>query len=243
MASSTTLPLVGHNRVSFDPGVKARGSSILSEIHYLAEDRKVLAFRIPENIERIVYEPEDDFYDLTLIEVKMLYKQLRKQRRELEEKPLLTKAKREELVKEKSETHSLTVIRVEFPDRTVIQAVFAPHEKVKDVEDLVSQYIRIPTPFSLFIAPPKEILDSEKTLLEYNLVPTGKLFYKIHEGEHPKSTAYLKEDVLRGLTTHEAACHAAALCRSSIPSVESLPTETSASKDCSTDSSTSPSQC
>lgn len=231
-SSSTMLPLAEHhNHVSFHPGVKARGPSILSDIHYLAEDRKVVAFRVPENLTRLSYEPEDEFYNLTLVEVKMLYRELQKNRKFLEDQPLMTKAQRDEIKKEKQARHTVTVIRVEFPDRTVLQAVFTPDEKVKDVIDLVSQYIRIPASFSLFIAPPKEILDPNKTLLECNLVPTGKLFYKLNEGEHPKSTAYLKEDVLRGLTSHEAACHAAALSRSRIPSVESMQSESTTSKD------------
>lgn len=87
----------------------------------------------------------DEFFDLTVKDAKTLLKDLKRRRREIEEQPLQTKEYRE-LEKDKKVLRNLnqykrSVIRVQFPDRTVLQGTFKPIETVQIVQDFVKEYL------------------------------------------------------------------------------------------------------
>lgn len=93
-------------------------------------------------------EESDDFYDLTINDAKILLKQAKQLCAELEEAPLMTAAQRE-LEKDKKvltllHQYKKSVLRIKFPDRTVLQGTFSPIETISDVEKFVAEYLEDP---------------------------------------------------------------------------------------------------
>lgn len=96
----------------------------------------------------IVEEIPDDFYELTVSDAKLLLRDARQLCADLENAPLMTSAQRE-LEKNKKilsllNQYKKTVLRIKFPDRTVLQGTFSTVEKVSDVEKFVASYLENP---------------------------------------------------------------------------------------------------
>lgn len=87
----------------------------------------------------------DDFFDLTIDDAKKLLRDVRKQMHGMDNSPLLTSNLRnlEESKKQLRQInrYKKTIIRVQFPDRTVLQGTFAPNDTVKNVLDFVRDYL------------------------------------------------------------------------------------------------------
>lgn len=88
----------------------------------------------------------DSFFDLTVNDVRSLLRDLKKQREGLDDAPLLT-AKLRELeesnhVLNKMGRYKKAVIRIQFPERMVLQGIFNPTEQIKDVQDFVRTYLK-----------------------------------------------------------------------------------------------------
>lgn len=84
----------------------------------------------------------------------------RRQQQKEDSMQFKTKAKRELESLQKQRMYKRTTIRVYFPDRTVLQAYFAPRETIQDVINMVRSSLRTEFkeyPFYLFSAPPKEM--------------------------------------------------------------------------------------
>uniref|UniRef100_A0A8C8XLZ8 ASPSCR1 tether for SLC2A4, UBX domain containing n=1 Tax=Panthera leo TaxID=9689 RepID=A0A8C8XLZ8_PANLE len=73
-------------------------------------------------------ELPDDFFEVTVDDVRRRLAQLRSERKRLEEAPLVTKAFREAQKREKLERYPKVVLRVLFPDRYILQGFFRPNE-------------------------------------------------------------------------------------------------------------------
>ncbi|XP_022236819.1 tether containing UBX domain for GLUT4-like, partial [Limulus polyphemus] len=71
----------------------------------------------------------DESYELTVEDVRYLLKDLKKQRQQLEERQLETKSMREALQMDRALRYKQTVIRIQFPDRLVLQCRFPSVEK------------------------------------------------------------------------------------------------------------------
>jgi len=189
---------------------------------------KALVFRLPDELTESV-EVDDTFFDLTLEEAKKLYTELQRKRAELENKPLVTGTLKEQ---EKTERlsqilhkHKTAVIRVQFPDRTVLQGAFAPLESVQTVLDFIKPFIRYSNAkYYIFTSPPKVVLAPEKKLMDVGCVPCAKVYFGFREPA-PKVTdnKYLKDDVLSTCTTLAEANAVAAHARKSL--VEPEPSE------------------
>nr|XP_060501082.1 tether containing UBX domain for GLUT4 isoform X2 [Panthera onca]XP_060501083.1 tether containing UBX domain for GLUT4 isoform X2 [Panthera onca] len=111
-------------------------------------------------------ELPDDFFEVTVDDVRRRLAQLRSERKRLEEAPLVTKAFREAQKREKLERYPKVVLRVLFPDRYILQGFFRPNETVGDLRDFVRSHLGNPElPFYLFITPPKTILDDHRLTL------------------------------------------------------------------------------
>lgn len=87
----------------------------------------------------------DEFFDLTIQDARKLFRDLKSKRAEYEENPLLTSALRK-LEEDKKVLRHLnqykkSVIRVQFPDRTVLQGTFKPLETIEVVMDFVREYL------------------------------------------------------------------------------------------------------
>uniref|UniRef100_A0A8D0GP51 ASPSCR1 tether for SLC2A4, UBX domain containing n=1 Tax=Sphenodon punctatus TaxID=8508 RepID=A0A8D0GP51_SPHPU len=117
-------------------------------------------------------EPQDlpdDFFEVTVDDVRKRLIQLQSERQRLEEAPLMTKTLREAQMKEKLERYPKVVLRVHFPDRHVLQGFFCPTETGKNMSAFVSQLALL----HLVIAPPRTILSDESlTLFQVRAAPS-----------------------------------------------------------------------
>ncbi|XP_028031112.1 tether containing UBX domain for GLUT4 [Bombyx mandarina] len=185
-----------------------RRLKIEEEVNFLGT-QKAIVFTQPEIIENDLEDLPDDFYELTIEEVRKLYKDLQQQRLKLENTPLMTSTKREEVEKETSETVKLNkyknaVVRIQFPDHMILQGIFAPTDTIEDVTNFLKEHLAHPEkPFHIFTTPLKETLEPKMTLLEARFVPCVHMHFKWLE-ESPDSL-YLKKEIYSNTTTSDAA--------------------------------------
>ncbi|ERE67859.1 tether containing UBX domain for GLUT4-like isoform 1 [Cricetulus griseus] len=89
-------------------------------------------------------EVPDEFFEVTVDDVRRRLAQLKSERKRLEEAPLVTKAFREAQMKEKLERYPKVALRVLFPDRYILQGFFRPSETVGDLRDFVRSHLGNP---------------------------------------------------------------------------------------------------
>uniref|UniRef100_A0A8C4RCF2 UBX domain-containing protein n=1 Tax=Eptatretus burgeri TaxID=7764 RepID=A0A8C4RCF2_EPTBU len=110
----------------------------------------------------------DEFFEVTVDDVRKRYSELKKARIQLEEAPLLTSEMRERQKHERLKRYSQVAVRVNFPDRFVLQGFFRPQETVRDLQEFVETHLEEPgLPFYLYTAPPRQLMiDTSQTLYE-----------------------------------------------------------------------------
>lgn len=90
----------------------------------------------------------DDFYDLTVDDAKILLRDTKRQREELEDAPLMTSAQRQlehdQIILYQLHKYRKTIIRVHFPDGLVLQGIFGPLETVQDIQNFVNNHLDNP---------------------------------------------------------------------------------------------------
>ncbi|XP_047613535.1 tether containing UBX domain for GLUT4 isoform X1 [Phacochoerus africanus] len=157
-------------------------------------------------------ELPDEFFEVTVDDVRRRLAQLKSERKRLEEAPLVTKALREAQMKEKLQRYPKVVLRVLFPDRHILQGFFRPSETVGDLRDFVRSHLGNPAlPFHLFIAPPKTILDDHTlTLFQASLFPAAL----VHFGPEEPTGIYLEPRLLEHTVSPSAADVLVAKCMS-----------------------------
>uniref|UniRef100_A0A2R9CB05 ASPSCR1 tether for SLC2A4, UBX domain containing n=1 Tax=Pan paniscus TaxID=9597 RepID=A0A2R9CB05_PANPA len=99
---------------------------------------------LEERLQAWPAELPDEFFELTVDDVRRRLAQLKSERKRLEEAPLVTKAFREAQIKEKLERYPKVALRVLFPDRYVLQGCFRPSETVGDLRDFVRSHLGNP---------------------------------------------------------------------------------------------------
>lgn len=157
-------------------------------------------------------EVPDEFFEVTVDDVRRRLAQLKSERKRLEEAPLVTKAFREAQMKEKLERYPKVALRVLFPDRYILQGFFRPSETVGDLRDFVRSHLGNPElSFYLFIAPPKMVLDDHTlTLFQANLFPAAL----VHFGAEEPTGLYLEPGLLEHTVSPSAADVLVARCMS-----------------------------
>ncbi|XP_066237685.1 tether containing UBX domain for GLUT4 isoform X2 [Saccopteryx leptura] len=157
-------------------------------------------------------EPPEEFFEVTVDDVRRRLAQLKSERKCLEEAPLVTKAFREAQKKAKLEQYPKVVLRVLFPDRYILQGFFRPSETVRNLQDFVRSHLGNPElPFHLFITPPKTILDDHTlTLFQANLFPAAL----VHFGAEEPTGLYLEPKLLEHTVSPSAANILVARCMS-----------------------------
>ncbi|KAM3864575.1 tether containing UBX domain for GLUT4 [Diretmus argenteus] len=159
-------------------------------------EREALVYHLDSGARRREghHDLPDEFFEVTMDDVRKRFAQLKSERRLLEETPLMTKALRETQMKEKMDRYPKVVLRVQFPDRHVLQGFFRPMETVAALSQFVKSHLEDPQLcFYLFIAPPKTILDDPSaTFFQANLFP-GAL---VHFGSDVKTDCYLQRELL-----------------------------------------------
>ncbi|MCJ8737495.1 hypothetical protein PDJAM_G00024410 [Pangasius djambal] len=192
-------------------------------------DRDALVFHLDTAAQRQRDDQElpDEFFEVTVDDVRKRFSQLKSERRALEEAPLMTQSLREAQKKEKMDRYPKVVLRIQFPDRLVLQGFFSPLETVAVLKQFVRTHLQDPElPFYLFIAPPKTKLDdSSATLFQANLFPAALVYF----GSDVKTECYLRSDLVDGIVSALQADELIAGCmpRSPAPSSSSLPPEDS----------------
>jgi hypothetical protein len=92
---------------------------------------------------------------------------------------LRTKAMRENEQRGKKRNYRRCIVRVRFPDQTVLQAVFLPREKLAKVYEVVTDALATPCAFSLFTHPLRtELADHEARLIDSDLVPASLVNFR-----------------------------------------------------------------
>ncbi|XP_044275858.1 tether containing UBX domain for GLUT4 [Varanus komodoensis] len=136
----------------------------------------------------------DEFFEVTVDDVRKRLAQLQNERKRLEEAPLMTQAQREAQMKEKMERYPKVVLRVYFPDRHILQGFFHPTETVGSLRAFVKSHLEDPKiPFYLFITPPRSLLsDDGLTLFKANLFPAAVVYF----GSEKHKNYYLRLDLL-----------------------------------------------
>ncbi|XP_043970249.1 tether containing UBX domain for GLUT4 isoform X1 [Gambusia affinis] len=160
-------------------------------------DRELLVYHMDYAFRRTEDHADlpDEFFEVTMDDVRKRFAQLKSERKLLEEAPLLTKALREAQMKEKMERYPKVVLRIQFPDRHVLQGFFRPLETVGAVRDFLRSHLEDPQiSFYLFITPPKTLLeDPSATLVEADLFPGALVYF----GSDVKAEFYIKRDLLK----------------------------------------------
>lgn len=88
----------------------------------------------------------DSFFDITVADVRKIYHDFKAQVNNLDDAPLLT-AQLRQLEEDKRILNQLgkykhSVIRIQFPDRHVLQGSFSPIDKIIDVINFVRNYLK-----------------------------------------------------------------------------------------------------
>ncbi|XP_026339645.1 tether containing UBX domain for GLUT4 isoform X1 [Ursus maritimus] len=157
-------------------------------------------------------ELPDEFFEVTVDDVRRRLAQLKSERKRLEEAPLVTKAFREAQMREKLERYPKVVLRVLFPDRYILQGFFRPNETVGDLHAFVRSHLGNPElPFCLFITPPKIVLDDPTlTLFQADLFPAAL----VHFGAEEPTGLFLEPRLLEHTVSPSAADVLVARCMS-----------------------------
>lgn len=183
----------------------------LDEIKFL-EEHNGLVFPLDESNSSFNFEVPDSFFDITLDDLKLMMRDLKRNRESMENAPLQTEALRRLEKENKFRTYNKTVVRVQFPDRYILQGVFSPNDMVAEVANFVKRYIRETNrEFCLYTSPPKKILPLTETLLDVGCVPSAKIYFAFTDqsSEMNFSKFFLDDKVLPFIVSQKVASVAA----------------------------------
>lgn len=93
-------------------------------------------------------ELQDSFFTVSVNDLKVLLRDLKTQTEGLDDAPLLTAKMREmdeaSRVLQKLNRYKKTIIRIQFPDRHVLQGQFAPIDTISVVMEFIRPYLHCP---------------------------------------------------------------------------------------------------
>ncbi|KAM6504388.1 hypothetical protein JOM56_001331 [Amanita muscaria] len=134
----------------------------------------------------------DDYYNPTATDLKKAQSVLAARTQSLVNAPLQTRAMRDSTEKVKREKWPYTTIRVRFPDRTQLEAVYSSSDKIKSVYAFVRSCLKEdvkPIKFILYQSPPKRDLKvsdpnvRDLSLSELQLSPSSVLLLRFESEE------------------------------------------------------------
>lgn len=163
-------------------------------------DRETVLFDLDEPISSSTANEElpDDFFEVTENDVKKMMRGLHQNLESMEEQPLMTQSMRLLQLEQKYGHYERVVVRVQFPDKMVLQGLFKPKETVFAITKFVKEYLEDKdAAFYLYTAPPKFVLkDPTKSLIEARLVPASIVYF----GSDTPKDHYLSEAVLKEIS-------------------------------------------
>ncbi|RUS75236.1 hypothetical protein EGW08_017001, partial [Elysia chlorotica] len=140
----------------------------------------------PENTSQQT-DLSDDFFEVTKNDVKTMYRDLQNAARRFEDQPLLTSAMRAERLESMFDGYDRIVIRVQFPDRSVLQGLFRPREPVSALRSFVRENMENKNDkFYLYTTPPKQVLKDDKSSLAVSKLAPAAFVHcgcETHRGE------------------------------------------------------------
>jgi tether containing UBX domain for GLUT4 len=113
------------------------------------------------------------------MELKMMLNDQKSRVNQLQNRPLMTTKMREREEMLKQQKHPKTMIRVRFPDRFVLEATFLSRDsgilylQVSKLIKVLEKYVTAVGEIRLYVAPPQQFLDPEKSFWEQNLSPAS----------------------------------------------------------------------
>lgn len=167
----------------------------------ILDKRGTIIFAL-DSIQTTAMDLPDSFFELTENDVRLLYRELRQQVDENENAPLMTselrKLEESKKILNQLATYKNCAIRIQLPNRHVIQTKFSTVETIGAVMDFVKEFLINPDMnFYLFLTPPKTILDKDLTLVESKCVPSALL----HFGTEENFTELLKPEYYEKLSS------------------------------------------
>ncbi|XP_012942287.1 tether containing UBX domain for GLUT4 [Aplysia californica] len=163
-------------------------------------EREVMIYSTEESLTQSQQqELSDDFFEVTTDDVKKMYRDLQNAVQQMEEQPLMTQSLRNAQAEAAFDHYDRVVIRIQFPDRLVLQAFFRPRENVSALHAIVKEYLQDKTDkFYLYTSPPKTVLSGMATSLAVNhLAPAALVYF----GCNTQREHYLREDVRSDLSS------------------------------------------
>ncbi|BET02149.1 tether containing UBX domain for [Nesidiocoris tenuis] len=183
-----------------DAGVKSVHFKIdedeldMENIHFIGE-RRALAFRLPDfsTPEEAIHE---QYFDLMLEEIQSLFAEISRKSASSKEEIYVEVRKELRKLKNIRTDFDDTMIRVQFPDRTCLQFLFFPEERISDVKTFVRKFLRLPDEdFDLYQIEPMMQLDDHKTIGELKLVPSAKMFFEPKDRRFTSVDQYLVDNI------------------------------------------------
>jgi len=162
-------------------------SPVVEEVRVpeVSRDTKVY-FPSQANFDPSQFELPEEFYDMTPEDyARLIEEQSRKQKEmEIENSVLMTKQSRDYFKSKKQKKYKKCMLRIRFPDRTILEGTFHPLNRIRDVEDYVRQNLFMSDlPFYLYISPPvQKFTDTNATLRQSNLVPATVINFALKDG-------------------------------------------------------------
>lgn len=157
--------------------LKAKQESLLSTIKPARNTRVFLDFKrgaagTTDQLQVTGNEQQSD--------AQLLIASMKSRRAEIEKaQDFQTRAMRELEDLKRRKVFQNTILRIQFPDRVVLQAAFHPNESVEDVIEFTRACLDGPSRdrrFYLYSTPPMQKLKPESTLQDFNLVPAAHIY-------------------------------------------------------------------
>ncbi|CAH0477753.1 unnamed protein product [Peronospora belbahrii] len=193
--------------------MQPRGSSmteVLVDALKLKQEQLVGCEKPPRNTTVILeVKQESDRTDLAReigerSDAQLLMSSLKARQDKMEKaKTFRTRAMRELDELKRKRVFQMVLIRVQFPDRAMMQASFHPNETIQDVMNHVTECLDDQykvSKFYLYVTPPTQKLAATKTLVELNLLPAALTYLSWLEVPPQAEVAsigfYFRADVL-----------------------------------------------
>ncbi|GMR58955.1 hypothetical protein PMAYCL1PPCAC_29150, partial [Pristionchus mayeri] len=159
-------------------------------------ERKTMVFKREEKTDRSEEELGDEFFELTVDDLKKMQKEHRDVVRNQTQRALLPRSTLEERNKErKLSAWKHVVIRFKLPSEVFIQGCFLPHEPASHLHEFLSTVID--GPFTLRFVTCKIANDEKKSLVAMDLAPKATITVSCGE-------VSIKDDGARHVTPEEA---------------------------------------
>lgn len=162
-------------------------------------ERRAIAFRLLDN-DTFEDKIQEEYFDLMPEEIQALITEVTNSKG-TSSRNEITEGVREQLVKLRDIRLDFddTLIRIEFPDRTCLQCMFLPEERISDVKDFLRKFLKIPTENFLLTTSTNTNIEDHMTLAQLKLVPTARFIYEPLDRPSSNFDQYLQDEVASNL--------------------------------------------